>query len=157
LELQNHVLQLALLNATRYQIAKPAPPLDRVRFASGAVKGFAFVDRHPFILRSAKILSPPVLYHCIIDTERCKVHTGNLRKVGGSVMLAVPTAFLERVHLQVGASVGLAVDGDRLVVIPNQRPRYTLDELLAKCDAGTEVSAEDREWLDAPAVGDELL
>jgi antitoxin ChpS len=85
------------------------------------------------------------------------MHTGNLRKVGGSVMLAVPTAFLGQLHLQAGASVGLAVDGGRLVVIPNRRPRYTLDGLLAKRGAGAGISAEDREWLDAPAVGDELL
>jgi antitoxin ChpS len=42
-------------------------------------------------------------------------------------------------------------------VIPNLRPRYTLDELLAKCDAGAEISVEDREWLETHAVGDELL
>ena len=29
----------------------------------------------------------------------------NLRKVGGSVVLAVPPAFLDQMHLQVGATV----------------------------------------------------
>jgi antitoxin ChpS len=43
------------------------------------------------------------------------------------------------------------------VVEPAARPRYTLEELLAQCDASTEISAEDREWLDARPVGDELL
>lgn len=38
------------------------------------------------------------------------MHTTNLRKVGGSIMLAVPPAFLEQLHLQAGATVGLAVD-----------------------------------------------
>lgn len=35
-------------------------------------------------------------------------------------------------------------------------PRYTLAELLAQCDASAEISAEDRAWFDAPAVGHEL-
>lgn len=85
------------------------------------------------------------------------MHTTNLRKVGGSVMLAVPPALLDVLHLAAGAKVGLVVDNGRLVVEPAARRRYTLEELLAQCDASTEISAEDREWLDARPVGDELL
>jgi antitoxin ChpS len=85
------------------------------------------------------------------------MHTTNLRKVGGSVMLAVPPALLDVLHLTVGAKVGLAIDNGRLVIEPAARPRYTLDELLAQCDASAEVSVEDREWLDARPVGRELL
>lgn len=85
------------------------------------------------------------------------MHTTNLRKVGGSVMLAVPPALLDVLHLAAGATVGLAVDHGCLVVNPNPRPRYTLDELLAQCDASAEISAEDREWLNAAPVGNELL
>jgi len=36
------------------------------------------------------------------------------------------------------------------------RPRYTLDELLAKCDSSRPLPPEDKEWIDAPAVGHEL-
>lgn len=85
------------------------------------------------------------------------MHTTNLRKVGGSVMLAVPPALLDVLHLSAGAKVGLAVDNGRLVVEPKARPRYTLDELLAQCDASAELTAEDREWLDAKPIGRELL
>ena len=62
------------------------------------------------------------------------MHTTNLRKVGGSVMLAVPPAILEMLHLQAGATVGVSVDGGRLVIEPRPRPRYTLAELLAEAD-----------------------
>jgi antitoxin ChpS len=85
------------------------------------------------------------------------MHTTNLRKVGGSVMLAVPPALLDVLHLSAGATVGLTVDNGRLVVEPKARPRYTLDELLAQCDASAERSSEEREWLDAKPVGSELL
>jgi antitoxin ChpS len=84
------------------------------------------------------------------------MHTTNLRKVGGSIMLAVPPAILDILHLHAGATVGLAVDHGRLVVEPTIRPRYSLDELLAQCDASVEVSVEDRVWLDSKPVGSEL-
>lgn len=85
------------------------------------------------------------------------MHTTNLRKVGGSVMMAVPPALLDLLHLQAGATVGMAVEHGRLVIEPKPRPRYSLDELLAQCDASAELSIDDREWLDMKPVGGELL
>jgi len=85
------------------------------------------------------------------------MHTTILRKVGGSIMLAVPPAILDLLHLHAGATVGLAVERGRLVIEPTLRPRYSLDELLAQCDASADFSAEDRAWLDNKPVGNELL
>ena len=85
------------------------------------------------------------------------MHATNLRKVGGSVMLAVPPAILDMLHLQAGSRVALVVDGGRLIVEPQPRPRYTLDELLAQCDPSAELTQEDREWLEAEPVGGELV
>ena len=85
------------------------------------------------------------------------MHITSLRKVGGSVMLAVPPAFLDQLHLQAGTTVGLAIDHGCLVVDPKPRPRYTLAELLAVSDYSQPQPAEEREWGDAAAVGGELL
>ena len=85
------------------------------------------------------------------------MHTTHLRKVGGSIMLAVPPALLDILHLRPGAKVGLAVQSGRLVVEPQQRPRYTLQELLAQCDPKAPRSKQEREWLDSKPVGGELL
>jgi antitoxin ChpS len=85
------------------------------------------------------------------------MHTTNLRKVGGSVMLAVPPAILDQLQLKAGATVGLAVEGERIILQPQTKPRYTLDELLAGSDYSQPMSAEDREWIDAPPVGRELI
>jgi antitoxin ChpS len=85
------------------------------------------------------------------------MHTTNLRKVGGSVMLAVPPAILDQLHLKAGATVGLAVDGERLVMQPRPKTRYTLEELLADSDYSQPRTPEEQEWLDAPPVGRELL
>lgn len=85
------------------------------------------------------------------------MYTTKLRKVGGSVMLAVPPAILDLLHLRPGATVGVSVDGDRLVVYPKPRPRYTLAELLAASDYTQPQAPGEREWVDAPAVGRELI
>lgn len=85
------------------------------------------------------------------------MHTTSLRKVGGSVMLTVPPAFLDQLHLQAGAIVGVAIDHGCLVVHPQPRPRYTLQQLLAQCDASAGLSAADAQWLGTGPVGSELL
>lgn len=84
------------------------------------------------------------------------MQTTNLRKVGGSVMLAVPPALLEQLHLQAGATVGIAVSDGQLVIFPKPKPRYTLAELLAASDYSQSQPPEEREWIDAPSVGGEL-
>lgn len=93
------------------------------------------------------------------------MHTTNLRKVGGSVMLAVPPALLEILQLQPGAEVGIAVKSGRLVVMPQPRRRYTLDELLAQGKvkvrhskpASKRRSKQELEWLNSKRVGRELI
>ena len=85
------------------------------------------------------------------------MHTTNLRKVGGSVMLDVPPTLLEILHLQPGAKVGIAVESGRLVVEPQPRRRYTLDELLAQCDPKAPRAKEEQDWLDSKPVGGELI
>ncbi len=77
-------------------------------------------------------------------------------------MLAVPPALLDILRLRPGARVGIAVESGRLVVEPRQRRRYTLKELLAKCDPkaprvrGKARKAE-QEWLDGKPAGHELI
>lgn len=84
------------------------------------------------------------------------MHRTTLRKVGGSVMLAVPPALLEQLHISVGSTVGVELDGERLIV-KSTHPHYTAAELLADYDSTTPPTDEEREWLDAPAVGRELI
>jgi antitoxin ChpS len=85
------------------------------------------------------------------------MHITNLRKVGGSVMLAVPPALLDILQLQPGAKVGLAVQSGRLVVEPQRRRRYTLDQLLAQCNPKARSTKPDQEWLDVEPAGGELI
>lgn len=85
------------------------------------------------------------------------MHTTSLRKVGGSVMLAVPPAILDLLKLRAGVTVGVSVEDGRLIIEPTLRPRYRLDELLAQCNASAEPSEEDRVWLDDKPQGSEVI
>jgi antitoxin ChpS len=85
------------------------------------------------------------------------MHTTNLRKVGGSVMLAVPPAILDLLHLSAGATVGVSVEHGRLVIEPQPRPRFSLAELLAQSDYSAPQPAGEREFVDALPVGREIL
>ena len=85
------------------------------------------------------------------------MYVTNLRKVGGSVMLTLPPAILDLLSLKAGAAVGVSIEGDRLVVAAKRKPRYTLEELLKASDYTTPQTPEEREWVDAPSVGRELL
>jgi antitoxin ChpS len=85
------------------------------------------------------------------------MHTSSLRRVGGSIMLAVPPALLDVLRLSAGAEVGLTVENGRLVVQPAPKPKYSLSELLAASDYSGGPTPEDREWADAPSVGRETL
>ena len=72
-------------------------------------------------------------------------------------MMAVPPLILDRLNLRAGAEVELLVDHQRLIVKPQSKPRYTLGELLAQCDADAPISQDDRDWLDSSPAGRELL
>jgi antitoxin ChpS len=89
------------------------------------------------------------------------MYTTNLRKVGGSIMLAVPPALLDVLQLQPGAKVDIAVKSGRLIVEPRSRPRYTLDELLAECNPkarrSKQSTKQEREWLASKPVGRETI
>ena len=80
-----------------------------------------------------------------------------LRRVGGSVMLAIPKPMLDALELGADASVGLSIKDGRLVVDPKKRRRYSLNELLAQCKRPTRRSREERAWLEGRVVGRELI
>ena len=81
----------------------------------------------------------------------------NLRKVGGSVMLAVSPVFLEELKINSGSTVEVALLEGHLVVKPITKPKYKLEDLLAKCDPKAKMPKEDKEWLEFISIGNEIL
>lgn len=85
------------------------------------------------------------------------MHTTSLRKVGGSIMLAVPPAVLEILNLRPGAQVALTIRNGQLVIEAQRRRHYTLDELLAQCNPKATRHKKDREWLKGKRAGGEII
>jgi antitoxin ChpS len=80
-----------------------------------------------------------------------------LRKVGGSVMLAIPKPMIEALDLAPNASVELSINSGKLVVDPQKRRRYTLDELLAQCKPSRRRAPADRAWTAGAPAARELI
>jgi antitoxin ChpS len=80
-----------------------------------------------------------------------------LRSVGGSIIVAIPKPLLEGLGLAPNMTVGLSIDHGRLVIEARPRPRYSLAELLAKCDPSAPASEEDRLWDAAEPIGREVF
>jgi antitoxin ChpS len=73
--------------------------------------------------------------------------------------MTVPASARDALQLTAGSALTVSVEGKRLVLeaAERERPRYSLEELLAQCDFDLPYSDEERAWLDAPPVGRELL
>lgn len=85
------------------------------------------------------------------------MNTAKLRKVGGSIMLALPPALLNTMKVGAGANVDIEVEEGCLVIKPHTRPSYSLQELLDQCDETAGASPEDQAWVDSKPVGKELI
>ena len=85
------------------------------------------------------------------------MHTTNLRKVGGSVMLKVPPALLDILGLRVGARVDIAVENGRLIVEPSKRPSYSLEAISRHSATRPPVLTRIGRGSRRKPVGDELL
>ncbi|SDC29946.1 AbrB/MazE/SpoVT family DNA-binding domain-containing protein [Acinetobacter boissieri] len=81
------------------------------------------------------------------------VHT-NLRKVGGSIMLAVPPALLKKLGLDAGKEVSLDVQDGKLLIEPKKKPSYKLADLLKEHQ---ELNLEQDAWNDMKPVGREEI
>ena len=83
--------------------------------------------------------------------------SARLRKVGGSVMVAVPPPFLEALALKADHQVDLSIVDGSLVVSPVLRPIYTLNDLIAACEPDADRSEADLIWARQSPIGQELI
>ena len=71
-------------------------------------------------------------------------------------MLAIPRPILKSLGLDVNAPVSLHVNDGVLEVRPATRKRrYTVEELMAKCDLNAPFTDEEKAWSEMPPVGTE--
>lgn len=83
------------------------------------------------------------------------MRTATLRQSGGSVIVSLPKAALEKLGLRPDDPVEIDVEGDRIIIRRRRRGRIGLEARLAMCDFSQPMSDEERAWIDAPDVGRE--
>ena len=79
-------------------------------------------------------------------------------KWGNSLGLRLPRALAQQTGIREGQKVNVVAEGGRLVVeVLEPKHEYSLAELLAASDYSQPLTEEERAWVDAPAVGGELI
>lgn len=80
----------------------------------------------------------------------------SVRQSGGANIVSIPKAIVQTLGLTVGSKLDLSIKDNAIVLTPIEE-EATLEELLAgspkECFS---VTDEDREWIDAAAVGKEV-
>ena len=84
------------------------------------------------------------------------MRTATLRQSGGSVIVSLPKPLLDQLGLKADTPVDITVVGDKIVIARRGAGRIGLEARLAMCDFDKPVTTAEREWLDAPIVGDEF-
>lgn len=75
----------------------------------------------------------------------------SLRRSGGSLIIAIPQAYIEQNHLEAGSRLALEIAGQELRITP-AKPRRNLEELLAATPEGLHRVEG---WDEMPIIGDE--
>ena len=79
-----------------------------------------------------------------------------VRKIGNSTGTIIPSAILKKLDLKVGDRVDIEDDDGRIVIVPaKSKPKYSLPELLAKCDESAPMPQELIEWDNTLEAGNE--
>ncbi|MFN6513944.1 MAG: AbrB/MazE/SpoVT family DNA-binding domain-containing protein [Nostoc sp. CreGUA01] len=53
-----------------------------------------------------------------------------ITKWGNSLAIRIPRSVAEQVHITEGTAINFSVEGNSIVITPQTRKKYTLDELL---------------------------
>lgn len=85
------------------------------------------------------------------------MRSSTLRQSGGSIIVSLPKAYLDRLGLKAETPVDIDIVDDKIVIARRNPGRIGLDARLAMCDFSQPVSEEEAAWQEAPAVGDEMI
>ncbi len=81
------------------------------------------------------------------------------RKVGGSLVVSVPKEMARMLALRENQTAAASVEDGKIVLEPDRRvkPKYTIEELLARCDLSAPLDPEGVEFMNMPSVGREIM
>ncbi|PKH00414.1 AbrB family transcriptional regulator [Paraglaciecola sp. MB-3u-78] len=81
-----------------------------------------------------------------------------IRKIGNSKGAVFPAPLIKELGVDSGEILQANVVDGRLVIEKMNKPEYSLDELLVKCEPSAMALDEDAiQWLNSAPVGKELI
>ena len=79
-----------------------------------------------------------------------------IRQSGGANIVSLPKSIVQTLGLSVGSKLDLTIEDNRIVLTPSE-DGLKLEQLLAdSTKSDFNLSEEDREWVNAAPVGNEL-
>jgi len=79
------------------------------------------------------------------------------RKIGGSLVFAVPKQIVNELALAPGQAGTASIEKGRIVIDPaRKKARYTIEELLAECDLSAPLDPEGVDFMNMPELGREI-
>ncbi len=80
-----------------------------------------------------------------------------LRKIDNSQGIILPDELIKELGFQLGDKLDMTVvEGKLVIALTEKRKKYTLADLLAKCDASAPMPQELPVWDSSPTVGNEV-
>ena len=81
----------------------------------------------------------------------------SVRSIGNSKGAVIPAQLLKALNLEVGDKLDARAENGVLIITPKRtKPKYHLDELLAKCDETAPMPEPLEEWDRSQPVGEEF-
>ncbi|MBE9525717.1 MAG: AbrB/MazE/SpoVT family DNA-binding domain-containing protein [Proteobacteria bacterium] len=82
----------------------------------------------------------------------------NIRKIGNSAGVILPSVILKKLHLSEGDAIEISENKNQIMITPKQeKPKYTLKELLSQCDLNATMPEVVKEWDEMSSVSLESL
>jgi AbrB family looped-hinge helix DNA binding protein len=99
-----------------------------------------------------------MLYFCITFLRGESVMASvSIRQSGGANIVSIPKAIVNTLGLQVGSQLDLSIKNGQIILTPVEE-EMTLESLLDGSPKECfKVTDEDKEWLEMPTVGKEVL
>jgi len=81
----------------------------------------------------------------------------SLRNIGNSKGAVIPAQLLKELNIHLGDKLDAKAENGSLIITPKLiKPKYTLEQLLTKCDESAPMPEELIEWDNSSSVGSEL-
>lgn len=97
-----------------------------------------------------------MLYFNITYYSEVKMTQVAIRQSGGANIISIPKVILRTLGLNVGASLDLSIEGNRIILTPVKKS-LTLEAILeGSPKSALSLTEEDQLWLNSPPVGKEI-